>query len=449
MMIFKKALPRRTFLRGVGTTLALPLLDSMVPALSAMGRVVAKPLRVGYVYVPVGRIMNKWTPRTEGADFELTPTLAPFAPFRKQMLVVSGLDVKAAAPQPGAGGGQHARPCAAFLTGVPPKPGAQLGVSVDQVIARELGRDTRFASLELGLDSADVQAADDGAYSGYYQSTISWRSATTPLPTEDNPREVFERLFGDSESTNPELQRRRLEKQRSILDSIMDRVGRLSRDVGATDRLKLNEYLDAVRDVERRIQTADRNGGNTELPEVKRPRGIPAVYSDHAKLMFDMQVLAWQTDMTRVSSLMMGHESSNRVYKEVGAENGHHALSHHKGLAEAIAMVEKIDVLQSQLFAYYLEKLAATPDGDGSLLDHSMLLFGSALSDGNLHQHTDVPIMVVGGANGKLKGGRHLRYKGLPLSNLHLSMLDLAGVEDDLFLGPGSDATGKLEGLTA
>lgn len=448
MMIFKKAMPRRTFLRGVGTSLALPLLDSMVPAMSAMSRSVAKPLRVGYVYVPVGRIMDKWMPTGEGRAFELSPTLAPFKAFRDQMLVISGLDVKAAAPQPGTGGGQHARPCAAFLTGVPPKPGSQLGISVDQVIARELGRETRFASLELGLDSADVQPADDGQYSGYFQSTISWRSATTPLPTEDNPREVFERLFGDSESTSPALQRRRIAKQRSILDSIMERVSRVSRDVGPADRLKLNEYLEAVRDVERRIE---KGGGAAaeDLPDVKRPRGIPAQYTDHARLMFDMQLLAWQSDMTRVTTLLMGHESSNRVYKEVGAENGHHALSHHKGLKEAIAMVEKIDLLQSELFAYFLEKLRATPDGDGSLLDHSMLLFGSALSDGNLHQHTDVPIMVVGGANGKLKGGRHLRYKGLPLSNLHLSMLDLAGVEGTLYLGPGSDATGKLEGLTA
>lgn len=449
MMIFKKALPRRTFLRGVGTTLALPLLDSMVPALSAMSTAASKPLRVGYVYVPIGRIMDKWLPKGDGAGFEFSPTLAPFRPFRDQLLVISGLDVKAAAPQKGIGGGQHARPCSAFLTGVPPKPGGKLGISVDQVIAKELGRDTRFASLELGLDSADVQAADDGAYSGYFQSTIAWRSETTPLPTEDNPREVFERLFGDSESTDPALQKRRMEKQRSILDSIMDRVSRLSLEVGTGDRHKLNEYLDAVRDVERRIDGADRNTADVELPDIKRPRGIPASYTDHAKLMFDMQLLAWQSDITRVSSLMMGHESTNRVYKEIGAENGHHAMSHHKGLAEAIAMVEKIDLLQSQLFAYFLDKLKSTPDGDGSLLDHSMLLFGSALSDGNLHQHTDVPIMLVGGGNGQLKGGRHLRFPGQPLSNLHLSMLALAGVEDDLYLGPGTDATGKLEGLTA
>lgn len=448
MMIFKKALPRRTFLRGLGTTLALPLLDSMVPAFAAGGRAVPKPMRVGYVYVPIGRIMEKWTPATEGSRFDFTPTLAPFTPFRDQLLVISGLDVKAAAPQPGTGGGQHARPCSAFLTGVPPKPGGQLGISVDQVIARELGQDTRFASLELGLDTADLQAADDGAYSGYFQSTVSWRSATTPLPTEDNPRKVFERLFGDSDSTDPALQIRRIERQGSILDSIMDRVARLSREVGTADRVKLAEYTEAVRDVERRIERSGRMTSE-DTPKVSRPGGIPNDFSEHAKLMFDMQVLAWQSDSTRVTSLMMGYESTNRVYKEVGAENGHHALSHHKGLKEAIATVEKIDLLQSQVFAHFLEKLKATPDGDGTLLDHSMILFGSALSDGNLHQHTDVPILIAGGANGRIKGGRHIRYPGQPLSNLHLSMLDIAGVGDDLYLGPGSDATGRLEGLTA
>lgn len=448
MMIFKKALPRRTFLRGLGTTLSLPLLDSMVPAFAASGKMLAQPMRVGYVYVPIGRIMNKWTPTAVGSAFELTQTLAPFEPFRNQLLVVSGLDVKAAAPQAGAGGGQHARPCSAFLTGVPPKPGGQLGISVDQVIARQLGRDTRFASLELGLDPAGLQAADDGAYSGYFQSTISWRSATTPLPTEDNPRKVFERLFGDSDSTDPAVQQRRAQRQRSILDSIMERVGRLSRDVGSADRVKLNEYLEAIRDIERRIAVAG-SATSEDRPDVKRPGGIPTNFTEHAKLMFDMQTLAWQSDSTRVTSLMMGHESSNRVYREVGAENGHHALSHHKGLAEAIAMVEKIDLLQSQLFAYFLDKLKSTPDGDGSLLDHSMLLYGSSLSDANLHQHTDVPIVIAGGAHGKLKGGRHLRYPGQPLSNLHLSMLDIAGVEDHLYRGPGSDATGRLEGLIA
>jgi hypothetical protein len=447
MMIFKKALPRRTFLRGAGTTLALPLLDAMLPAFTASAKAFTQPMRVGYVYVPIGRIMNKWQPTTVGSEYELTPTLAPFAPFRDQMLVISGLDVKAAAPQPGTGGGQHARPCSAFLTGVPPKPGGRLGISVDQVIARQLGQDTRFASLELGLDPSGLQAADDGAYSGYFQSTISWRSATTPLPTEDNPRKVFERLFGDSDSTDPAVQQRRAQRQRSILDSIMQRMGRLSREVGSADRIKLDEYSEAIRDIERRIAGAG-SATSDDHPSVKRPGGIPTTFTEHAKLMFDMQALAWQSDSTRVSSLMMGHESSNRVYKEVGAENGHHALSHHKGLAEAIAMVEKIDLLQSQLFAYFVDKLKSTPDGDGSLFDHSMILYGSSLSDANLHQHTNVPIVIAGGARGVLKGGRHLRFKGQPLSNLHLTMLAIAGVEDELYRSPDSDATGRLEGLT-
>jgi hypothetical protein len=449
MMIFQKALPRRTFLRGIGTTIALPLLDSMVPAYAATRHTAAAPkLRVGYVYVPVGRIMNKWTPKTTGAGVALTPTLEPLEPFRNQLLVVSGLNIRAADPKPGEAGGNHARPCASFLTGVHPTPGKRLGISIDQVIAKRLGQETPFASLELGLDPVEYHGGDEGAYSGYYQSTISWSNATTPLPAEDNPRKVFERLFGDADSTDPRLRARRIQNQRSVLDSIVRRVARLSHDLPTADRLKLGEYLEAVRDVERRIQNVSKTDAG-ETPTAARPAGVPSTFTDHAKLMFDLQVLALQSDMTRVTTLMMGHESTNRTYKELGATDGHHALSHHKGNVEAIATVEKIDLLQSQMFAYYLEKLRNTPDGDGSLLDHSMIMYGSSLSDGNLHVHTDVPILLAGGATGKIKGDRHLRYDGLPLSNLHLAMLDLAGGEQDAYLTPESDATGKLEGLTA
>jgi hypothetical protein len=450
MMIFQKALPRRTFLRGIGTTIALPLLDSMVPAFAATRTSAAAPkLRVGYVYVPVGRIMNKWTPKTTGPGFEFTPTLKPLEPFRKQLLVVSGLNIRAADPKPGEAGGNHARPCASFLTGVHPSPGKRLGISIDQVIAKRLGQETPFASLELGLDPVEYHGGDEGQYSGYYQSTISWSNATTPLPAEDNPRKVFERLFGDADSTDPALRARRIHDQRSVLDSIVRRVARLSRDLGTGDRLKLGEYLEAVRDVERRIQNASNVTDAKDIPTTARPAGVPATFTEHAKLMLDLQVLALQSDMTRVTTLMMGHESTNRTFKEVGATDGHHALSHHKGNLEAIASVEKIDLLQSQMFAYYLNKLSNTPDGDGSLLDHSIIMYGSSLSDGNLHVHTDVPILVAGGATGMIKGDRHLRYEGLPLSNLHLAMLDLAGGEQDAYITPYSDATGKLEGLTA
>ena len=450
MMIFQKAIPRRTFLRGLGTTVALPFLDAMTPALSAAANAAKAPMRVGYVYVPVGRIMDKWIPATEGSNFVMSQTLEPLAAFRDQTLIVSGLSIKAADPRPGEAGGNHARPCASFLTGVHPEPGKQLGISVDQAIARELGKDTQLTSLELGLDPAEFHGGDEGQYSGYYQSTISWRSATTPLPAEDNPRKVFERLFGDADSTDPAVRLQRIVRQRSVLDSILQRVARLESKIGAADRVKLNEYLEAIRDIERRIQVAERTTESQQLPEVSRPAGVPDSFSEHAKVMFDMQLLSWQSDMTRVATLMMGHESTNRTYeKEVGPTDGHHALSHHKQNPESIATLERIDRMQTEMFAYFVNKLKATKEADGSMLDHSLLLFGSSLSDGNMHLHTDVPIVLVGGAHGRLKGGRHLRYKDLPLTNLHLAMMDIAGVPDSGYISPLSDATGKLEGLTA
>lgn len=449
MMIFQKALPRRTFIRGLGTTLALPLLDAMVPAYAAVRTTAAAArLRVGYVYLPIGRIMDKWTPAEVGEHFTFSQTLKPLEAFRSQLNVISGLNIRAADPIPGEAGGNHARPCAAFLTGVHPAPGQNLGISIDQVIARHLSTDTPLTSLELGLDPVEFKGGDEGQYSGYYQTTISWSNATTPLPAEDNPRKVFERLFGDADSTDPAVRARRLSDQRSVLDSVLQRVGRLSRQVGPSDRRKLDEYLEAVRDVERRIQNATRDLAG-DVPTATRPAGVPATFSEHAKLMADLQVLALQTDMTRVTTLMMGHESTNRTYKELEATDGHHALSHHKGNPNSIASVEKIDLLQSQVLAYYLGKLQQTQDGESNLLQSSMILCGSSLSDANMHVHTDVPILLVGGANGLIKGGRHLKFDGVPLSNLHVSMLELSGGARDAFLSPGSDATGRLEGLTA
>jgi hypothetical protein len=448
MMNFQKSIPRRTFLRGVGTTLALPLLDSMVPAFaSAATGAATSPLRLCYIYVPVGRIMDRWTPKTLGANFEFTPTLAPLAPFRDQLLVVSGLNIKAADPLPGEGGGNHARPSAAYLTGVHPKPGANLGISVDQVIAKETAKHTQIASLELGIDPPEFNGGDEGAYSGYYRSTISWRGATTPLPTEHNPRKVFERMFGDSDSTDPAARMRRILRQRSVLDSVLARVSRLSREVGAGDRAKLDEYLEAVRDVERRIQVAETTSASSEMPAMERPSGIPATYGEHATLMFDLQLLAFQTDLTRVITFMMGHEGTNRTYREVGARDGHHSLSHHKGQVEAIETVARIDLYQSKQFAYFLDKMRATRDGAGTLLDHSVVVYGSALSDGNAHYHNNVPILVAGNANGRVKGGRHVQYEGLPLSNLHMAILDMMSVSEQAYLSKDSDATGKLEGL--
>jgi hypothetical protein len=448
MMIFKRTIPRRMFLRGAGATLALPLLDSMVPAFAAPGT--QPPVRVGYVYLPLGRIMSKWTPAAEGPGFELTPTLQPLAPFRDQMLVISGLNIRAADPRPGEGGGNHARPCATYLTGIHPRDRrADAGISVDQIIATEFSKHTQLASLELGLDPAEFVGEADGTYAGYYRSTISWRSGTIPLPTEDNPRKVFERMFGDTDSTDPAERMRRINRQRSILDAVMGRVSMLLAAVGPSDGQKITEYLDAVRDVERRIQVAEATADSgEEPPAMERPAGIPATYAEHAKLIFDLMLLAYQTDLTRVIAFMMGHEGTNRTYREIGAHDGHHSLSHHKEDPETVAIVEKIDVYQSELLAHFLANMRATQDGDGTLLDHSILVCGSALSDGNLHLHNDVPVCVMGGGSGKIKGGRHLRHPGLPLSNLHLATLNLLGIPETAYVSHNdSDATGKLEGL--
>jgi uncharacterized protein DUF1552 len=454
MMIFKKAIPRRTFLKGVGTTLALPLLDSMVPAFAATSDPGKQTVRrLSTVFVPNGRIMKQWTPVEDGASFKLMPTMEPLAPFRDRMTVVSGLNIKAADAIGNEPGGVHARPCGAFLTGIHPKPGGALGISMDQVAARVFGKQTQLASLELGLDSPEA-AGDDGSYAAYYMNTISWRSGTTPLPMEINPRSVFERMFGDSDTTDPAERARRIAAQRSVLDSITEGVSRLLGGVGTTDRVKLAEYLEAIRDIERRIQVAE-NESKAETAatssaeaHMERPVGVPAVYSEHAKLMFDLQVVAFQSDLTRVISFMMGREQTDRPFREIGIGDGHHPLSHHKEVPETIALVAQIDLFQAKLFSYFLEKMRNTPDGDGSLLDHSVILYGSSLSDGNFHIHNNIPIMLMGGASGRLKGDRHLRFDGAPLSNLHLSILDMLEVPAEGFLDSKfSDATGKLEQL--
>jgi hypothetical protein len=384
----------------------------------------------------------------------MTPTLEPIAKFRKQFNVISGLNIKAADPRPGEAGGTHARPCASYLTGVHSAPNKSIGISVDQVVARQLAQETQLSSLELGLDPAEFAGGDEAAYSGYFRSTISWRSPTTPLPTENNPRKVFERLFGDTDSANRAEQMKRIARQKSVLDSVTRRVARLMNDVGSGDRNKLSEYLDAVRDVERRIQVAERNtsaaaSDSEQDAGMKRPAGIPESYAEHARIIFDLMWLTYRTDLTRVVTFMMGHEGTNRTYKEVGARDGHHSLSHHRGDSVSIELLKKIDLYQSELLAYWLEKMATTPDGDGSLLDHSFIVSGSSLSDGNLHLHNDVPTLTIGAANGKVKTGRHIRYNGEPLSNLHLATIDIMGVSSEGYLRQDSDATGKLEGLSS
>ena len=451
-MIFKKTIPRRTFLKGAGTTLALPLLDAMVPAFARGAETGAKPVvRLSTVFVPNGRIMQKWTPAAEGAGFAMSPTLEPLTPFKDQLLVLSGLNIKAADPVGNEPGGVHARPAAAFLTGIHPKPGGAVGISLDQVAAREFGKETQLASLELGLDSPEI-ASDDGAYSAYYMNTISWRTGTSPLPMEINPRSVFERMFGDSDTTSAAERMRRVQRQRSILDSVTAGVARLANGVGPSDRTKLAEYLDAIRDIERRIRVAETSSektASTEQEAFERPVGIPTTFAEHAKLMFDLQLLAFQSDLTRVSTFMMGRDQTDRPYREIGIADGHHPLSHHKEVPETMALVEQIDLYQTKMVAYFLEKLRATADGDGTLLDHSIILFGSSLSDANYHIHNNVPIVVAGGAAGQIKGGRHIKYAGQPLSNLHLTVLDLLKIQaPDYVDNKFSDATGKLEHLS-
>jgi hypothetical protein len=443
MMIFKKAIPRRTFLKGVGATLALPLLDGMVPAMAAVGD--KRATRLSFVYIPNGIIMDKWTPATEGAGFQMTPILEPIASYRDQLLVLSGLDCKNANPQPGEGGGDHERGSGAFLTGVHPKKtgGAdiQAGTSIDQIAAKELGNQTELASLELTLDFAEFVGGCDPGYSCAYTNTISWRSPTTPIPMENNPRAVFERLFGSSDTTNPAERIARIRKDRSILDAVSQDVARLVTGLGPTDRRKLTEYLDAVRDVERRIQKAEEQSSQ-ELPSMTRPVGIPATFEEHYKLMADLQALAFQADKTRVITFLVAHEQSTRAYPEIGIPDPHHPLTHHSGDQEKIAKVVQIQTYHAKMFAYFLEKMRSTPDGDGSLLDHMMIVYGGSISDANVHKHEDLPILLVGGGDGSIKGGRHLRYpKDTPVSNLFLTLLDKMGAPTENF----GDSTGKAD----
>jgi hypothetical protein len=449
MMITRKHLSRRTVLRGVGTTLALPLLDAMVPALTAVSRTAAAGARrMAVVYTPNGMMMPDWTPKGEGTAFELSPILQPLAAYRDQMVVLSGLEDKYGWPQADEGAGDHARASATFLTGVHAKKteGADIraGVSMDQIAARFLGTETQLASLELALESVELLGACDAGYSCAYANTISWRTPTTPMPMENDPRAVFERLFGGTDSTDRASRLARIRKDRSILDSVAERASVLHRNLGARDRAKLTEYLDAVRDVERRILKAEEQSAR-ELPVVERPAGVPTSFEEHARLMFDLLTLAFQTDMTRVSTFMLGREVSARAYPEIGVPDAHHPVSHHQNDPEKLAKLAKINVLHAQQFAYFVERMQNSPDGDGSLLDHSMLLYGSAISDSNVHMHDNLPLVLVGGADGRIEGGRHLVYrKGTPVTNLFLNMLDKLGVPADSI----GDSTGRLEHLS-
>jgi hypothetical protein len=447
MIITKMALPRRTFLRGMGAALALPLLDGMVPAFGAgRNRAIAATPRLAVAYVPNGIQMEKWTPAADGAAFEITPTLEPLRPFRDRMLVVTGLTNRPAFPAEGEGTGDHVRASATFLTGVHPKktegPDIRAGVSMDQIAAQELGRDTQLTSLELCLDSNELIGACEAGYSCAYANTLSWRNPTTPLPMENQPRAVFERLFGNSDDTTRAARLTRIQEDRSILDSLIDEVKRLQRRLSPADNGKLAQYLDAIRDIERRIQKAEEQI-DVELPEMQRPSGgIPPTFAEHATLMFDLQALAFQCDMTRVITFLMSREVSPRTYTEIGIADPHHGLSHHQNNPVSMEKLAKINTYHIQQVAYFLEKLRATPDGDGTLLDHVTLLYGCGISDSNRHTHDNLPVLVIGGAAGSIKGGRHVRVeKDTPLTNLQLTLLDKVGVPLDAL----GDSTGRVD----
>src|SRR5918994_2580894 len=448
MVITRQHLSRRTVLRGFGAARALALLDGMVPALTALSRTAAAGARrMAVVYTPNGMMMPDWTPKGEGSGFEFSPILRSLEPYRDSLVVLSGLEDKYGWPQADEGAGDHARASATFLTGVHVKKteGADIrgGISMDQVAARTLGNETQLASLELALESVELLGACDAGYSCAYANTISWRTPTTPMPMENDPRAVFERLFGGSDSTDAAARLARIQKDRSILDSVRERVSGLQRELGPRDRAKLAEYLEAVRDVERRITKAEEQSAR-ELPIVERPAGVPSSFEEHARLMFDLLTLAFQTDMTRVSTFMLGREVSSRAYPEIGVPDAHHPTSHHQNDPEKLAKLSKINVFHTQQFAYFVEKMRATSDGDGSLLDHSMLLYGSAISDSNVHMHDNLPLVLVGGAAGRIKGGRHVVFpKGTPVTNLFLNMLDKLGVPSDTI----GDSTGRLENL--
>ena len=445
MMIFNKAIPRRTFLKGTGAVLALPWLEAMVPAL-ARAQAAAKPVnRLAFLYSPNGMIMNQWIPTREGAGFDLPPTLQPLAAFQDQFLVLSGLNQDQADPLPGEGeSAPHERAGATFLTGVHPKREGNVGISVDQIAAQELGRQTQIASLELGLHDTDLVGQCEKQWSCAYLNTLSWRTATTPLPIENDPRAVFERLFGDSNSADPAARRARMESQRSLLDSVIQAAEGLRNRVGSADRSRLTEYLDGIRDAERRIQMAEQQSNQqspTDALLMDRPVGVPGKFEDYAKLMMDLMALGFQSDLTRISTFMIGREQSNRTYRDIGVPDAHHGLSHHGMDPAKIAKVVQIDHFHTTLVAHFLDKMRSTPEGEGTLLDHSMIVYGSALSDGNEHLNQNLPIVLAGGGAG-LKGGRHIRYANdTPMANLYLTLLDKMGVAVEHF----GDSTGKLE----
>jgi hypothetical protein len=442
---FKKHLSRRTFLRGVGVTMSLPLLDAMVPASTALAQTAARPrTRLGLCFIPHGAVMNQWTPAATGA-LELSPILSPLAAHKDQVVVLSNLAHAQAGPQgPGDNGGDHTRCPAVFLNGVHPKrtDGAdiQAGTTIDQMAAAKIGQDTLLPSLELAIeDYSGLVGSCDVGFSCTYMNTISWRTPTSPLPMEINPRVVFDRMFGDGATAQERLQR--IETQRSILDAVTGQVRRLQGDLGAKDRNRVAEYLDAVREIERRIQLSERQAANPNLDVPPSPTGIPDDFEAHTKLMFDLMAIAFQADITRISTFMMAREVSYRTFPKLGISEAFHPASHHQNSQQRLATLARINTFHVSLVTHFLDRLKNTPDGDGTLLDHSLVLYGSAMSNSNIHDHAPLPVLIAGGANGRIKGGRHIMYpEGTPMSNLLLTILNKAGVEQERV----GDSTGLL-----
>ena len=447
MIVMKKALSRRTVLRGMGAAVALPLLDAMVPALTAQVNTPARSVRrLGVVYHPNGVIYENWLPKGVGRDFEFSRTLAPLEPFRDQLIVMTNLSSHQAEAL-GDGGGDHSRASGTYLTGVHVKKSDSVvenGISMDQIAARAFAKETQLSSLELTADDNSLVGSCDVGYSCAYSSTLSWRTPTLPLMAENNPRVVFERLFGSSDSTDASVRERRLRQDRSILDSVTARVKQLQQTLGPADNTKLSDYLESLRDTERRIQKAEEQR-TKQGPEVEQPSGVPDGFEPHVKLLYDLQLLAYQSDLTRVITFMYGREQTGRPYPQIGIPEPHHPLTHHQNDTAKMEKCTQIQLYHVALFAAYLEKLRATPDGDGSLLDHVMLLYGGGISNSDRHTHGPLPTLLLGGGAGALKGGRHLVYpQDTPLTNLQLTLLNRLGVPADTL----GDSTGQFTELS-
>ena len=445
MIIAKKRLARRTFLKGVGVSVALPMLDAMTPAMALASEKSKSPMRLAFGYVPNGIEMKSWTPAVDGAGFEFPRILKSLEPFREDLLVVTGLAHRTGASKEA---GDHARAGGTYLTGVHPKrtTGAdiEVGISVDQVAAQALGQKTRLASLELGCEATRMVGSCDAGYSCAYQNSLAWRTPSMPMPPEINPRLVFERLYGSLQtSADPKEQNALNEDRRSVLDYVNERTKKLMATLGPTDKRKIDEYLTAIREIEKRISRVEEE--NRQLtPEIEKPTGIPSNFAEHVRLMHDLLVVAFQSDITRISTILYSREGSNRAYPELGFTDGHHPITHHRYLPDLIEKVTKINVYHVEQFAYFIGKLKSIQEGDGTLLDSCMIVYGSSLSDGNKHLHEDLPTIIVGRGNGKLKTGRHLTYSETPMTNLYLTLLDKMGAPIERL----GDSTGRIAQLS-